>query len=233
MASKELTELNPFDFQSPRSTDVPLPQRKYACTVVSLLPFPLHEEKPHLLPSTFKIPSAKGTKHKLAVLHVESAMFFLPDVFDEKRNIPVHTTPAEMAKSLVDDYVSANIATSEDAWPGLFWLEGRLSEDEVVKYFASKVAETRRQQDNWFKALCAMADADWQKNHNMMAVSDVQKLAAEELGIKADWVAFIVPVTITCPYCKAAIDPASVKCFNCKEVVNVEAYKAMQESLNG
>lgn len=218
-------------FRKEANTDVPIEIRKYACTVVSLLPFALHEEKPHLLPSTYKVPSAKGTPYKLSVLHVESAIYYLPDVFDDKRNIPVTTTPAEMARSLVQDYVSAHIATGEDAQPGMFWVEGRLSEEEVVRYHPTKVAECRRQQNNWFLNLCAMADADWQKNNNMLAISDIQRLAAEELGIKRDWVAFEVPNLTKCPYCAANIDPISVKCFNCKEVVNVEKYKAMQSEL--
>lgn len=218
-------EFNPSDigFAEP---DLPVNARKYACTVVSLLPREITEEKPHLLPSTFVIPAA--IYGDISLLYVEEAIHYVPNPFDD-RNLKQITMPSEMARSIVEDYVSAHIALAENCGPGLFWVEGRLTKPEIKKFHARKIIDAKERQDNWFHALCRLADADWMKNHNMMAVSDLQRLAAKSLGIKKDWVEFTMQESKPCPFCKFSIAPDSIKCINCKEIVDQVAYKKLLE----
>lgn len=203
--------------------DLPVAARKYACTVVSLLPREVFEEKPHMLPSTFRVPAAKYGD--IAILHVEEGIHYVPNPFDSG-SLKQTTSPAEMARSIVEDYVTSHICLAENCGPGLFWVEGRLTKDEVSKHFKAKIAGYKERQDNWFHALCNMADADWQKNHNMLAVSDLQRMAAQSLGLtdKYDWVQLRTEATEECPFCKFRIAIGSVKCINCKEVVDKKAY---------
>lgn len=205
-------------------------QTKYACTVVSLLPYDIMETKPHMIPFTFHIPAA-NPKVGFSVTHVEEGLHFIPNPFDEKNNYRQVTPPSEMARGIVDDYINALIATDEGAGPGLFWVEGRMEPEEIIQFHKDKLAEAKVRQDNWFRNLVLMADADWQKNKNILAVSDLQRHAARYLNLKKEWIDPIPTVENTCPYCKSVIDPTSIKCFNCKEVVNVEAYKAMQSKM--
>lgn len=208
-----------------KDEDLPVHARRYACTVVSLLPREVREDKPHLLPSTFVVPAA--VYGDIAILHVEEAIHYVPSPFDD-RNLKQVTTPNEMARSIVEDFCSAHIALADNCGPGLFWIEGRLSKSEVKKFHGRKIMDAKERQDNWFNALCMMADADWVKNKNMQSVSDLQRLAAKCLGVKKEWVAFTMEQTIVCPYCKASIAPDSVLCMNCKEVVNQKAYDELK-----
>ena len=220
------TIANPFEVD----TEEEHKPKKYACTVVSLLPIPLHEEKPHILPFVFKIPAA-GVEG-ISILHVEEGISYIPNpLIEEGRpgsTITQITMPSDMAKSIVDDYRSAHIALSEDAEPGIFWVEGRWEIEEVKRKFKKQIHDCSVKQKNWFRNLVAMADTDWQKNKNMLAVSDLQRHAARALGIKKDWVDPIDFETIRCQWCKASISPEAVKCTACGEIVNADAYRAMK-----
>lgn len=208
---------------------LPKANRKWACTVVNLLPREIVEDKPHLLPNTFKIPAAKWGD--IAVLHVEEAIHYIPNpLIDEGKpgsSFRQITPPNEVARSLVEDYKNAHIATTEDAEPGLFWVEGRLSLDDIREYHSEEIKEADRKQKNWFRNLVALADADWEKNKNRLAVSDLQRLAARCLGIRKDWVEMQMQETVNCPFCTVAIPPDAIKCPNCKEVVKPEEYKKL------
>jgi len=212
-----------------KEEEQPIHVRKFACTVVSLVPLPIEEDKPGILPSTFKIEAAE--KGDFSILHVEEGIHYIPHVFDNT-SIKQTTTPQEMARSIVEDYASSHIGIGEFAGPGIFWVEGRLTKLEVKKHHAKKLAAAELRQTNWFHNLIAMADADWQRNKNMLAVSDLQRAAARCLGIQKDWlVATKAEETISCPFCKTAIAPDSIKCFNCKEVVNQKKYEEMTKGV--
>lgn len=201
----------------------------YVCTIVSLLPIELTEEKPHLFPAVFIIPAAE--KDDLTVTYIGESHHFIPDAFDERRNFKQITPPHEMARSICEDYNTAHIGTTNTAGPGLFWVHGRKTKADILKDHKKILAENRRKQTEWFNNLIAMADADWEKNHNRLAVSDLQRIAAQQMGIQKDWVASAIIENMTCPFCKAMIAKDSVKCFNCKEIVNVEAYKALTQGV--
>lgn len=216
-----------FDKQDKQEdTELPVNARKYACTVVSLLPLIINEEKPHMLPSTFRVPAA--VYGKIAILHVEEGIHWVPDPILD-RSLKQVTSPSEMSRSIVDDYTSAHICLGEDCMPGLFWVEGRLTVAEVEQHHKGKIRKYKTMQDNWFHALCNMADADWHKNHNMMAVSNLQRMAARSLGLaeKYEWVQMESVSTTECPFCKFRIALGSIKCINCKEVVDQAAYNKL------
>lgn len=216
---------NPF-LERPAEDKLPPSLRKYACTVVSLLPFELQEEKPHLLPPLHIVPAAP--KDGIAVAHIGEATHYVPHPIDE-RSFKQITSPNELARSICDDYNSAHVAIDENAGPSLFWVEGRLSAEEVIDFYPQKVADARKRVHQWYRNLINMADADWAKNKNVRTVSDVQKVAARVLGVKREWVEYTQdPIeTINCPFCRYSIAPDSIKCLNCKEIVNIEKYKEL------
>lgn len=199
--------------------------KSYKATVVSLLPYETPpEEKPHILPSTFRIPVAP--KGGLAVLHVGEGRYNVPNHFDD-RNIPVVVSPDEMARSIVEDFVSAQIALDEGAGPGLFWVKGELSVEDVLSNYPEEVEAARARQKKWFQSLVSLADADFTKNRNRLSISDIQKAAAREMNITREWVDFTPQELMKCPFCMSAISPEAVKCQVCNEIVNKEKYKEM------
>ncbi len=197
----------------------------YVCTIINLMPLEINESKPHILPSTFKIPPAP--KDGISVFHVGEGIHYIPSPFDN-RSFKQTTNPMEMARSVCDDWRSSHIALGEGAEPGLFWVEGRLTAKEAEKSCKAQIEVARKKQNQWFQNLVAMADADWNKNHNMLSISSLQKMAADCLGQVRPWQQEVgIKVLKDCPFCKASIDPDSVKCFNCKEIVDMVKYKAM------
>jgi hypothetical protein len=212
--------------------------KRYLCTVVSLLPFePPPENKPHLIPSTFRIPKA-DEQLGLRCTHVGEACYFVPNPFDD-RNTRVTVSPAEVARSLVEDYVSGQMCLDENSAPGLFWLEGELTELDVLEHYGAEVEKYKLFQRGWFKRLVDLADADFTKNKNRLAISDVQKAAAVYLHYKAEWVDFIgttLQDTKLCQFCGTTLLATAIKCLTCNEVVDAVAYKKLKaemETVNG
>lgn len=206
---------------------LPPQNRKYACTVVSMLPFVLNEDKPHMLPSSFHVPASENGK--LGILHVEEGIHYIPNPLIEEgkpnANIRQTTLPDEMARSIVQDYSTAQVSLGPGAEPGLFWVPGRLTEKEVVYNYPELIEEYSAKQKKWFHNLVALADADWNKNHNMLAVSDLQRSAARALGIKKEWVEFQQQETVSCPFCTVSVPPFAIVCPNCKNVIDKVRYE--------
>jgi len=214
--------------------DVEVPE--YCCTVVSLLPYELSEDKPHMLPSTFKVPPASMDGLRFGILHVKEGIHWIPNpLIDEGKpgsSIKQVTPPSEMARSICEDYNSAHVALTDNASPGLFWVPGKLTQDDVEKFHRRKIQAARERQKNWFKNLCMMADADWEKNHNMLAVSDLQRIAAKSLGVNKEWVEFKVEEMNKCPFCKISVSSDASKCSNCGEIINPTLYAQQKKAFD-
>lgn len=210
--------------------------RAYSCTVVSLLPYTLHEEKPHMLPSTFIVPAASMDGKRLGILWVREGIHYIPNpLMDEGKpgaSIKQVTTPSEMARSICEDYNCAHVALGEDASPGLFWVPGRVIQKDVEKNHSKRLNVMKLMQRNWFHNLCVMADADWEKNHDMRAVSDLQRLAARSLGIQRQWVEFRLEEMTRCPYCNSSVSPTAAVCANCKEVIDRSKYAKLKSEFD-
>jgi len=211
--------------------------REYACTVVNLLPYDIREEKPHMLPSAFNIPAGKKNPDGSVtpgILHVADGIHYIPNpiIDDGKPGSSIkQTTPArEMARSICEDYNCAHVATDDGAEPGLFWVDGRLEADEVLEHYKDLYEFRLARMKNWFTNLVAMADADWNKNHNMMAVSDLQKKAARFLGIKKDWVEFAAVETLNCKFCTSPVPLGAIVCPNCHNVLDVKKFEEMKNA---
>jgi hypothetical protein len=197
------------------------------------MPNKLVEAKPHMLPSEFEIEAA-DPKYGFSVNYIGEAVHYVPNplIDDGKPGATIKqvTTPMVMAESIVNDYVNSQIATTGDAKPGMFWLAGRYDHSEVEELFAEELAAARERHRRWYINLTRMADSDWNKNHNIMVISDLQRTAAKSIGHKAEWVTAITaeaPMMIKCKFCQVDINPEVVKCPNCKEVVNEKKYKEL------
>lgn len=217
-------------FKDPFESKEKKVSQKYACTVVSMLPFELLEEKPHMLPATFRVPAAKDGK--FGILHVEEGIHYIPNpLIDEGKpgsSIKQTTMPDEMARSIVEDYANSQVALSAEGGPGIFWIRGRLTLTEVKNDYDELVDHYAERQKIWFHSLCSLADADWHKNKNMLAVSDLQRMAALFLGVKADWVEMRMEETVKCPMCTGDVNPNAIVCSACKYILKPELYKKEQ-----
>jgi hypothetical protein len=201
-------------------------------TVVSLVPFEINEFKPGLFPPKFEIPKSDMVTPQ--VIHIGTGVFYV--YLDESRgSFPVRTPSEEIARSIVEDYSSAQLSISGDdpiAKPALFWLPGTVDAMEVkVKYMG--VCKTYLQyQKQWFLNMCALADDDWKRYQRHTAISDVQRTAASILGWRAEehpWMSLQVTLeSERCPACQMLVSPGVVICPNCKCVLDSEKFKELQ-----
>lgn len=199
------------------------------CTVVSLVPFPIREVKPGLIPGTFEIPAAQNETP--TCITVDKAMHYV--YLDETRgSLQVRDSPDEVARSIVDDFVNSQLCISEDCRPGLFYLVGNYTPVEVKAKFKDRLEDEIRIQRNWLQAIARMADDDWNKYHQHNVVSDFQRIAAKLLSWRPEdhpWMSNrTVAESNRCPSCMTLTDKGVVVCPNCKAILDPEKYKTLQ-----
>lgn len=199
------------------------------CTVVSIVPFVISEEKPGLVPCRFFIEASDTIIPQ--VLHVSNGHHFV--YLDESRgNLQVRDSPTEIAKAIVEDYTGSQLRSSENEKPGLFWVMGKKSALEILNQHKDELKSAKDRQTRWFVQLCKQAEDDWNRYHQHNAVSDFQRKVAELIGWKSEeheWMnAHTVLTANNCPACGSLVRPELVICPQCRCVLNAEKFKSLQ-----
>ena len=200
-----------------------------ACTIVSIVPFEVNEEKPGLIPGRFHIAASDGVEPIL--LHIQNAMHYV--YLDENRgSLPARDPSDEVAKSIVNDFVQAQLGISETAFPGIFWVPGALTLEEIKSQYSVELIKARSAQRAWMNNICRMADDDWNRYHKHSVISDFQRKSAEILGWSADeheWMNTSLTINPEkCPNCQIALAKGTVLCPSCRCVLDLEKYKKLQ-----
>lgn len=214
------------------------------CTVISIVPFLIKEFKPGLFPAYFELKPCTDPDEPQTLVISECVHFIYIDF--ERKHMRIRTPSYFVARSIVTDYNQAQIGSSHECHPGLFWAPGewtpqKISADEGMR---EKLRSVRDIQMNWFQALLTMADDDWEKIRQHSAISDMQRMAARVLDPgntrQRPWVVarpedFKLPErvnqtlgTTPCPGCQSEIPDSAVICKFCRCVVNPEAAKHLQ-----
>lgn len=200
-------------------------------TLVSIVPFPLREVKPGIYPGIFEVPAAKNNFPELLVIkdsiyHVE---------IDENRTITVTCQSENVARSVVNDYISSNLAFSveDNSLPGLFWIPGEINVTDVMVKHTERLEQAKESQYNWFKKLVQLADDDWEKTRQHRFVSDMQRHAARALQLNRPWLinAAVPPPsegTIKCVACQSVIPSTAIICAHCKCIINMDKWKELK-----
>lgn len=203
-------------------------EKALVCTVVSYVPFDIVEEKPGLTPGRFFIPKSDGTIPSLLI--VERATHYV--YLDETRgSLPVRNPPDEVARSIVDDYVSAQLGISEVARPAMFWVAGEWSAENLQKQFVKEIALAKMRQKAWFLACCKIADDDWTRYHKHNVISDSQRLMAEMLGWtpeQHEWLGVAMSQQSEfCPACSTPVRPGIVVCPTCRCILDKKKHQEL------
>ena len=209
----------------------PLSPQFDVSTVVSILPITLNEEKPGLQPPYFTIPACKDPRTTCTTLAVSRSRFSV--YIDMSRPSIIVPEPSDIiAESICRDYkISVSHYSPDVAEPGLFWVKGDLSPSEIMasKEIAPQLARARGMQNTWFTFLVAEADDSWGKNHMRRMISNLQRIAAVELGLTREWdIELEVEQSekpLACKFCRAMIHPASIICMHCRGVLDLAAFK--------
>lgn len=201
-----------------------------AATVVSIVPFPINEDKPGMSPGNFQVAAAgEGEIKTLLVKKCKHGVYL-----DENRpTLIVPTAPEEVAEAICFDYkkgqLGIQIGTAE---PGLFWVPGDYDGKEALirAEFAKELREAERLQEAWFKALVAQADDSWAKFRMRGIISVPQRIAAQRLKLQREWLLDdeVVASLSECPVCFAKVHPKAIVCRECDAVLRPEEYKKVQ-----
>lgn len=197
-------------------------------TVVSVLPFKIDEIKPGVYPGHFIIEAAEKDKFKSIIIGPSRYHVYIPIA---ERIMTVEEHAHGMARSIVEDYIGSALAVSGDARPGIFWLTGAKSESDIANHCKLELEEAKQSQKRWFTELVKLADDDWAKYHLHAAISDLQRYAANYLGLEREWLRMLKEVEITsCKVCRSPIHPEAIVCPVCRSVLNQTEYAKVQKA---
>lgn len=212
--------------------DIPIapkiPESPGNCTVISLVPFAIKEIKPQIIPGYFQIPPA--AQGDIQCLPVGESIYWMESPFKGMPPIKITETPKAMARSIVNDYIEAQLATDTDVAPGLFWVEGHYVRARAKKELSEQIKEVQERQNKWFVNLVRIADDDWEQSHQHKFISDIQRHAARALGwTSKEWLSSSLDaVMVQCPLCKESVRPDAVVHNLCGFVLRPSEYEAMK-----
>lgn len=205
-------------------------------TVISMLPYPIIETKPGLVPGTFHIPyTAPGDFNLLIVERCTHSVYL-----DENRPRLIVPDPSDVvARSIVYDHKIAMICYEHEvAEPGIEYVTGEYVNDASGKAsvkLANPALFKRMEtlQLAWFERLLKMADDDWSQYRRHKLITDLQRTAATVLGqTNREWMLKdrIEEALSKCKFCFTQVHPMACICQSCHGILDMDRYK--KEYLN-
>ena len=194
-------------------------------TVVSIYPRNVDEHKCTIQPGTFHIPM--GSRKSPGILVVGTSSWWKE--FDEDQPmLEIPQSSIQVADSIVRDWANGLLCCDMgSAMPGLFYVPGNKTQEEVLVEHEPQLNEAKAKQDNWYAALVKMGDTLWARsNGNPLSISDIMKTAAEELQFTdKPWLRDFATMKLdNCPACGQLRDANYPVCQHCHTIVNKELY---------
>ena len=204
-----------------RAPDNPLDKS----TIVSVYPRGFTEVKHTTQPGTFKVPG--GSREKPGILLVGTSSWW-KDIDPEQPLIEITQSSIQVAASVITDYCNGLLCCDMGAArPGLFYIPGNHTQDEILEGYQSEIDVAASKQRNWYSELVKMADILWARSHgNPLSISDDMRLAAQELQTteKAWLQDFNTMQLENCPACGQLRDAKFPVCQHCHTIVNQKQY---------
>jgi hypothetical protein len=204
------------------------------CTVISLVPLKIVEEKPGLYPPRFIIEESNGTIPQL--LHVSTAVHYV--YLDESRGMLQVKDPADVvARAIVHDFCTSQLGISDEVGPALWWSEEDLDLEKVMVKERTNIIDKKARQRKWFVNLVKMADDDWIRYHQHNVISDFQRKIGHMLDLNPDDHEWMVPLALqqgktqACPFCGTSIVTGAVICSNCHQIIDHKRKKEIEQEL--
>jgi hypothetical protein len=205
------------------------------CTIVSLMPFAVNEDKPGIFPNRYSI-DASDTQ--LPVVATVKDAFYYIYLDDSRGSIKVPVPAKQVAKAIVDDFIQGQLEVNNNASPALFWVDGKLNTDEIKIKHSAILEDVKYKQLNWFTNLCRLADDDWQRYGKHSVISDLQRKAAFFLkwSLKEHpWMNSTVTEsrveTVECPACGVKVKKGVIICSACKYIFDQKKYNELKFAL--
>jgi len=136
----------------------------------------------------------------------------------DKRNFEIPLSAREIAEDLAREL---NNDSGEGSFHGIFVAAG----PEPTE---AELADARRRLHDFYTRLVAAADLEWERSHNPMFITDLDRRAARELKLDKPWLYDPKPQD-ECPACAEKIKPGVAVCRSCHAIL--DAAKAAQFGL--
>ncbi len=82
-----------------------------------------------------------------------------------------------------------------------------------------ELADAQRRLDEFHRRLVASADLEWERSHNPMFITDLDRRAARELKLDKPWLYDPKPQA-ECPACAEKIKPGVAVCRSCGAILD-------------
>ncbi len=155
---------------------------------------------------TIQSPEA-GTAYAVTPVRACTSLMDLGD----KRTMEIRLSAQEIAEDLVKEL---NGDSGEGSYHGVFVAAG----PEPTK---EELAEARKKLEAFQRRLVETADLEWERSHNMMFITDLERRAARELGLEKPWLYDPKPMA-DCPACGEKIRPGVAVCRTCGAILDRE-----------
>ncbi len=136
----------------------------------------------------------------------------------DKRTMEFAITAREIAEDIAREI---NGDSGEGSFHGVFVAAGPQPTE-------AELAEARRKLEEFHRRLVAAADLEWERSHNPMFITDLERRAARELKLDKPWLYDPKPQA-ECPACAEKIKPGVAVCRSCGAILDRE--KAAQFGL--
>jgi hypothetical protein len=148
---------------------------------------------------------AEGAEYTVTRVGGRTAVMDLGD----KRTLEVPITAAEVAQDLCREI---NADGGDDSYFGVFVAAGELPTQE-------EMTQSHQRLSAFYRRLVTAADREWERSHSYLFINDVERRAAQYLGIEKEW--FYQPrETVECPGCGEKIKPGFAVCRTCGAILD-------------
>ena len=110
--------------------------------------------------------------------------------YGDKRILPLAITAREIAEDLCRE---VNSDAGEHSFLGVFVCAGDIPSEDELRSAQARLAE-------FYRALVAAADREWERSHSFLFIHDLQRRAAAHLSLEKEWY-YQARETAECPGC--------------------------------
>jgi hypothetical protein len=136
--------------------------------------------------------------------------------YGDKRVLPLPITAREIAEDICREI---NSDAGERSFLGVFLCAGDSPTEQELK-------GARERLDEFYRALVASADREWERSHSFLFIHDLQRRAAAGLGLEKEW-HYQARETEECPGCGERVKPGVAVCKSCHAILNREKALAL------
>ena len=131
--------------------------------------------------------------------------------YGDKRILPLAITAREIAEDLCREI---NSDAGENSFLGVFVCAGSAPTEDELRNARARLEE-------FYRALVATADREWERSHSFLFIHDLQRRAAGHLGLNKEWY-YQARETAECPGCGERVKPNVAVCKTCGAILDRE-----------